>query len=68
MSRTREQVMRDIMESHPTVEHPWSLWEKLTHALTGRVSPRIYMERMVGMERDRLRFEQLVAELKDAER
>lgn len=32
----------------------WTRWEKFTYWLTGRVSARIYMDRMMVMERDRM--------------
>lgn len=63
MNRTPDEIMEDLMAFEPTTEDPWTWRDRLRFWLTGRVSPRIYEQRMTGMHLDELRMKKLRAEL-----
>jgi hypothetical protein len=61
--RTREEIVREMMDSKPASVAPWTFWDNVVHKVTGRVSSRAYAERMVSMAMDDARHERFRREL-----
>lgn len=65
-ARTTDEILDEMRDSKVTVERPWTRWDRFVYWLTGRVSERVFAERMAGIAIDEKRSARLAAELQMA--